>query len=182
MKRVALLCPGPSLNDTWPRERESDYDLVVAVNTAGWRYTCDWLVFADRHIPERIRADGLHWPRIGAVTNGAHSLPDGLIRYPAPLGFRQSQWLTPAMRELAEKQGYSECPWTFPSALVFAQHMARHGSVHVFGYDATTDKVDAGGWAGGYHNPPRWERETPWIRLAWGMLCPCIQHGRSVIP
>lgn len=182
-KRVALLCPGLSLNVRWPDAIEADFDLIVAVNTAAWRFTCDWLVFSDRHIIAPMHEGAKHWPRVGVVTNGQHVVPETLRREKAPLGYWESPHLTQAMKALAQTQGYTECAWTFPSALIFAQLQAgTDGEVHVFGFDATTDKMDAGGWAGGYHEPARWLREMPWIRLAWGTHCPCIQHGLAQSP
>ncbi len=44
--KVAILCPGPTLLDTW-KVGNRDYDLVLAVNRAAEVGLCDWWVAGD---------------------------------------------------------------------------------------------------------------------------------------
>ncbi len=43
---AAVLCPGPSLLRVWPSARQ--YDVVLAVNTAGKLMPSDWLCAGDK--------------------------------------------------------------------------------------------------------------------------------------
>ena len=44
--RAAILCPGPSLDVTWPNDGWQ-FDLVIAVNRAALTHRCDWWAFCD---------------------------------------------------------------------------------------------------------------------------------------
>ena len=118
---IAVLCPGPSLPRYWrPSLR---HDLVIGVNTAGWKYRVDYLAFSDRHILEGLE----FMPRIGFITHGNHALPEEKVRLAPLLYDARSNALTAELRALAAKQGMTECAWTFPNALAQANRWAGDG-------------------------------------------------------
>jgi hypothetical protein len=165
--KVAVLAPGPSLYSRYdPSER---FDLVIAINTAGWLYPCDWLAFSDTHIISPIRDGDIRPPTIGYLTNKGQAA--NLTSSPAntprieilPLYDHRSPHLSPAMRELAKSQGMTECGYTFPNALHFAL-MQGATALHIFGFDCAEQEEDVAG-VKGYHTPKRWATELPWVRL-----------------
>lgn len=169
--RIALLCPGPSLPEFWEswcmdnRDRPQP-DIVVAVNTAGWRYAHDWLCFADRPI-----FDGLHVsPRLGYVTHAAMRkyLAPGLNWDPLPL--RLDAGVT-CKYPLPPEKPTDACAFTFPNALEWSRR-ALQASGHtnvcldLFGFDCSPNPLDCAGREG-QHGLPRWKWELPWIKHAW---------------
>lgn len=158
---IAVLCPGPSLPRHWRPSLK--HDLVIGVNTAGWKYRVDYLAFTDRHVLEGLE----FMPRIGFITHANHVLPEEKVRLAPLLYEARSNALTPELRTLAAQQGMTECAWTFPNALAQANRWARGGGeVHVFGFDCSDVKKDFAGQAGD-HGLHRWERELPWIKSQW---------------
>jgi hypothetical protein len=61
MKRIAVLCPGPSLRTTWPYYALDNYDLVIGVNHVGCEV--DYQVASDWQTLDTLR----HHPRLGWV-------------------------------------------------------------------------------------------------------------------
>ena len=160
--KVAVLSCGPSLTKYWQRERSESYGSVVAVNTAAWKFHCDWLVASYRHIFESA---ALLRPRLGCVTNSAMPIQAGFERRQLPLqadGTIHSAWMQAAM----QREGMDTCAWTFPNALAFARGIADGGEIDVYGFDAVPG-VDVAGQGKDAHNNKRWRRELPWIREVW---------------
>ena len=126
LTRIAVLCPGPSLKTSWNDGKAKEFDAVVAVTTAAWRYRCDWLVASDAHVfnPEKLR----RLPCMGYVThdNPGNKLPlggsngEGMHRRSLPIGAINSPRLTPDMAQLAKSQGMGQCGWSMPNAVRFA--------------------------------------------------------------
>jgi hypothetical protein len=178
--KIAVLACGPSLVrhfDT--RER---FDLVIAVNTAGWLYACDWLAFSDKHIIDPVLAGDYEKPRAGLLSNKGwrdYAEAIGLRWEPLPLYDWRLKNLTPEMCDLCIGQGMTECGFTFPNALHFAGlHGCMFGDqVHVFGFDCAMIEGDVAG-VKGYHNRKRWLSELPWIREVWNpkWLARCEAH------
>lgn len=161
---VAVLSCGPSLAKYWnPGTAEAlRIKSIVAVNTAAWKFHCDWLVASDRHIFESA---ALLRPRLGCVTNTAMPIPIGLARRQLPLqvdGVNHSNWMQAAMK----REGMDTCAWTFPNAIAFAREIALGGELHIYGFDAIPG-VDVAGIGKDNHNNKRWRREFPWIREVW---------------
>lgn len=157
---VAVLACGPSLVKHYT-ERER-FDVVIAVNTAGWLYPCHWLAFTDRHIIEPVNRGEYPKPLTGCLTNRNNAIPAGCVRELLPIQDRSLGKLTPAMVELAASQAMTECAYTFPNALMFAQRF-KPDALHVFGFDCAMTEADVAG-VKGYHVRKRWCQELPWIR------------------
>jgi hypothetical protein len=164
---IAVLSCGPSLPRFWSEERTKDYGSVIAINTAGWKFSCDWLCGSDLPVFEPIVAGTIPAPRIGCLTNVAMPIPIQLQRELLPIYHLNLRNLTPRMQAIAEAEGMSECAWTFPNALHFARSMAQGGEIHVYGFDAVPG-ADVAGQGVHNHNNKRWRRELPWIQEEWG--------------
>jgi len=161
--KIAVLACGPSLVKHY--DTREAFDLVIAVNSAGHLYSCDWLAFSDRHIIDPIVAGEYAWPRVGLLTNkGWKSVAPALcLRFePLPIYDYRLKNLTPAMCELCIGQGMTECGFTFPNALFFAG-TKKPDELHVFGFDCAMTEEDVAG-VKGYHTRKRWTTELPWIR------------------
>lgn len=164
--KVAVLACGPSLVRHYT-QREA-FDLVIAVNTAGWLYAHDWLAFSDKHIVVEVKQHETHWPRVGLLTNKAwKSVADQMGRQwvPLPLYHRQLGHLTPDMLAVCAEGAVTECAYTFPNALWFARQRGAT-DVHVYGFDCDPRPEDVAG-VKGYHTRKRWLTELPWIRACW---------------
>lgn len=135
---IAILCPGPSLSRVYQRQ---EHDLVIAVNTAGWLYPCDYLAFQDLHIIEPFLLEEYQLPRIGCATNSDMPIPSGCTRHTFP----------------SISSGY-----TLPRAMAFAATL-RPSEVHAYGFDCSFAKLDAAGQEG-QHTRNRWLNELPWMR------------------
>jgi hypothetical protein len=166
--KVAVLAPGPSLSSRYTARFGEGCDLVIAVNTAGWLYPCDWLAFSDTHILAPITSGDTPPPFIGYLTNKgqAANLASTSANGPRieilPLYDRHLGQLSPRMSELAKSQGTTECGYTFPNALHFALSQGST-DLHVFGFDCAEQEEDVAG-VKGYHTPKRWATELPWVR------------------
>jgi hypothetical protein len=169
--KVAVLACGPSL-PRYYSGRDSACDLVVAVNTAGWLYPCDWLACSDRHIIGPVLAGEHPLPRVGFLTNKGWRdsvLRSGLSFANLPLYDRRLGNLTPNMESLAKSQGMTECGYTFPNALWFAAEQMNHvfptepRELHIYGFDCAESDDVAG--VKGYHTPKRWQTELPWVEI-----------------
>ena len=163
-KRIAVLACGPSLKVGWHENKAKGFDVVVAVNTAAWRYSCDWLVFSDLHVIERGTP-----PRGGFVTCTPHGVELGLKTMPLPIGELNTDYLTPAMRAIAEEQGMGQCNWTLPNALRFAAEEWPGCEVTLFGFDCSEEPCVGGVNAPGSHDAGRWAKELPWVRECFRM-------------
>lgn len=176
--KIAVLACGPSLVRHFNPQRER-FDLVIAVNSAGWLYACDWLAFSDRHIIHPILDGNYDKPRVGLLTNTgwkADAIDAGLEWRPLPLYDYRLGNLTPAMAGLCIEAGMTECGFTFPNALFFAGTFNPR-EVHVFGFDCAMTVEDVAG-VKGYHTRKRWLTELPWIKEAMpkGAFLRCECH------
>lgn len=175
--KVAVLACGPSLVRKYtPHEK---FDLIVAVNSAGWLYPCDWLAFSDRHIIQPVFAGEYPKPTVGLLTNKGwkdDAARHGLEWAPLPIYDYRLKNLTPAMAGLCIEQGMTECGFTFPNALFFAGQQ-NPSEVHVFGFDCAMTVEDVAG-VKGYHTRKRWLSELPWIKEAMpkGAILRCECH------
>jgi len=159
-KRIAVLACGPSLKQGWHDNKAKEFDAVVAVNTAAWRYGCDWLVFSDTHVERGLTK----LPRIGVVTNSRAEITRNNAIRPLPIGESNTSKLTPAMRAIAEAQGMGQCGFTLPNALRFAAEEWPGCDVTLFGFDCSELPCVGGMNAPGSHDADRWARELPWVR------------------
>lgn len=163
--KVAVLACGPSLLKHF--NAREHFDLVIAVNTAGWLYACDWLAFSDKHIIDPVIAGEHPKPRVGLLTNSGwftSASAMGLQWQTLPLYDYRLKNLTPEMAGLCIEQGMTECGYTFPNALFFAKQNATE--VHVFGFDCAMTVEDVAG-VKGHHTRKRWLCELPWVKAVW---------------
>lgn len=151
MKR-AILCPGPSLPRFWAETNREMYGEVIAVNTAGHRYPCDWLAFADWHI---VRSPDLIPPRKGYLCKRG--------MWPETGAWFDLSTCFP----LADLPSPPRCGFTFANALAWAQAHSKGDAIDVYGFDCARVAVDFAGQTGD-HSEARWGKELPWIRAAWG--------------
>jgi hypothetical protein len=177
---IAVLACGPSLKQHY--HASMAFDLVVAVNTAGWLFPCDWLAFSDRHIIEPVTSGTYALPRRGLLSNKGWrttAQAHGLEWEPLPIYDYRLKNLTPEMCGLAIQQGMTECGFTFPNALFFASRLADQAGdrVHVFGFDCAMQEGDVAG-VKGYHTRKRWLTELPWIKACWldNFIPHCAAH------
>jgi hypothetical protein len=168
--KIAVMACGPSLVRHYPSREE--FDVVVAVNTAGWLYQCDWLAFTDRHIIEPVNRGEYSAPLVGCLTNKNNAIPSGCERELLPIQNRNLKMLTQEMIELALTQGMTECAYTFPNALLWAGMKFKPDQLHVFGFDCAMTEADVAG-VKGYHTRKRWIQELPWIRMVLRPF-PCV--------
>jgi len=149
---AAILCPGPSLSQTWPGQ-ESGFELIIAVNRAGMLYPHDWLMMMDHnHVTYRIMAASS--PRVGYLfpphVACAAWGKDKPIRNP---------WTARPPRRVLRPSRL-----TGPTALQVAHEMG-HTDIHIFGCDLAGDT-----YANGEPTPGdlavRWSAERNiWARI-----------------
>jgi hypothetical protein len=177
LKRVACLACGPSLPFCWGQVKGERWDAVVAVNTAGWLYACDWLAFADPPIAAPILAGECDAPRAGYLTHPRTPLPSPGARAAFPL--KQPGVICRYAEFLPHGEDPLCCAYTFPNALAFSCGLAAllPGEVHVYGMDFAAQQGDVCG-VGGDHKLGRWLSELPWIKHAWYLLTPTA-HGNA---
>lgn len=174
--KVALLSAGPSISTLWTEERKHEFDLVVALNCAGWLFDCDWMVAAHRH--------GLV-PWLGGSFAGTVPDPrapeveeyEGMTR-PAPrIGFAVPPELLPVVTPRYFDRLVTRLPWPNqertkePYTIIPAFRMCRllsgeDGEVHVFGWDCTVGVRDVCNQAGHFH-ATRWVREIQGVKPMW---------------
>lgn len=163
--KIAVLACGPSLVRHF--DTREAFDLVIAVNTAGWLYRCDWQAFSDKMVIDPILSGEYECPRVGLLTNKGwkHAAEKLGIRWASlPLYDWRLNNLTPEMKQMAAQQGMTECGYTFPNALFFAKQLGAT-EVHVFGMDCSA-KADVAG-LDAYHTRKRWLTELPWTKQVW---------------
>ncbi len=179
--RIALLCPGPSLPEFWESWSEAHWDnppnLVVAVNTAGWLFSCDWLCCADMPIitdlhdfSPNIKKTYLE-PRIGYITHPLMDLPAGEKRELLPLRYIVGEGSNTCKYPLPPEKPTDACAFTFPNALQWCQNRLNAAGVgqhtlDLFGFDCSPSPLDCAGREG-QHHLERWRWEMPWIKHAW---------------
>jgi hypothetical protein len=167
--RVALLCTGPSLPEGWHDDFFPDYGCVIALNTAGHRYTHHWLCGADKHIlmPMLTRQTGVNRPLIGVITNSAYgreAVKQGLKWMNTPLQ-KPEETVKAFPISTAGKQGRI-CAYSMPNALHIAYQQAAGGGVDIYGMDCSEHTLDFSGQKGD-HSRNRWIQETSWLREMW---------------
>lgn len=179
--RVALLCTGPSLPQQWADEYFDEFELIIALNTAGHRYRHHYLCGADRHImlpmltaePE----DKICRPFKGVITNSAYgraSMKQHLewIRLPLQNGdYNEQRW--PA---LCKAMNTRVCAYSMPNALYVALERAGNEPLHIFGMDCSQETLDFSGQKGD-HSRNRWIQETAWLRVLWNPST--VVHGNA---
>jgi hypothetical protein len=166
MSKVALLCPGPSIRETWSDAKFPEYDLVVAVNTAGWFYKCHWLAFADKGVGTPIFEGERPKPISGVlVASTAHIVRANRCG----IGTRALRCETrPGVHE-PSLRGCHTCGFTMPNALKFALDACEKWddrNVDIYGMDwSQTNGVAV--LASDDHSLKRWRREATWLRYFW---------------
>jgi hypothetical protein len=151
----------------WGTARHEAWALVIAVNSAGWIYDCDWLVFADHGIGDPIRRGEADPPRIGYVTHPRTVLPSPLRRGQLPLRNVRCRYA----ELLPRGEDPCSCCYSYPNALAFALSvmldvMPATVEVHVYGFDCNPAPHGVA-LEGGNHKIDRWISELPWIKHCW---------------
>jgi hypothetical protein len=185
--RAALLCPGPSLSDTYPGP--TGFDLVVAVNRAGmWHRidawaVMDWPLMLKTEPPilmpvwQRVllaqdggRGDGrpvlvTHRDSLEMINRKKVDWPgevfDSNVLGAAAAGGTGSDGACPAAGAML---------YTAPRAMLYAAHRGAK-AIDVYGAD-WSGKADADGVEAGANRSPRrwtneaaiWQRVTDWLK------------------
>lgn len=162
---IAVLCPGPSLPRVWCDDFFCEFDLVVAVNTAGWKFAHHWLCGFDRHVftPVFERRPGHCLPLLGIRSNKVFA------ERAKQLGWRgeyaRMHYGVGVTPEMAARTGCDRMAFTFPNALDYA--LSQSGQdVAVFGMDYTLDAACIGG-VNGDRSLVRFRKEALWLREIW---------------
>jgi len=166
VSRIALLAAGPSLPEVYCDEFMDDYELIVAVNTAGWKFTHHWLFAFDRQIftPVFERKPGVCLPLVGVQTNKPHREEAVRLGWRAEIpGPYYGLGLTAEQRARA---GTERCIFTFPNALRFCLSRFPRASLDIYGMDYAIGKPCVGG-ASGDRGEKRFRREALWVREFW---------------
>lgn len=156
--RVAILCPGPSLRETWPEGGRLDgFDLVLAVNNAAEWAPCEWWVSNDAHPLKTYQGK----PSVGICTNGANAetlTGDRSYLPPAVTHEDLDALKVVASHRLTHEKAPRIAGWSTCSAIILA---ARLGARYVALYG---DDKQGNAYHDGLINkgskPSRWERET----------------------
>lgn len=160
---IALLCCGPSLPEVWSNERFDEYQIVVAVNTAAWRYKCHWLCASDAHVFAPLWGGSHPLPLLGVIANeprGKEAKLRGLRTI--PLRLQGPEWLKGTGRRPPNSV---QCGFTMPNALAWCLSQTT-GMIDIFGCDFSTALLDFAGQKGN-HDAVRWQRESAWLRVIW---------------
>jgi hypothetical protein len=159
--RIAILANGPSLLDHYDVRNDFDYDLVVGVNSAGWKIACDWVAYFDAHIYR-------DWP------DREHFLPDMVITHAKMQTWTGVERMVPGIynkrmpKDLAMAyagEGLT-CNWTFPSTIDAVTSRHPDAEIDFYGFDVAVGQTDIAGLKGS-RTPKRWLRELPWVREQW---------------
>ncbi len=161
MSSCAILCPGPSLPLLWKPPISAWFDTIFAVNTAGHRYACHWLAFADIHIVQPIRDGRVQVPLKGYICKRGH-FDTFAPNIDLSQGFKQLGKRPQSM----ENDLDPKCGYTFANTLAWAQWF-KYDPITVFGFDCAQVPTDFTGQPGD-HAAGRWLKELPWIKAAWG--------------
>lgn len=160
---VALLCPGPSLLRVWKDAFFAEYQVVIAINSAGHKFRNHWTAAVDRHIIAPFLDEKVPLPKIGFLTNNAwgKKLKDKFgVRYINP-GPYSGEDIDLRNRHIT---GSDRCGYTMPNALWFANLTGLE--IHVYGFDCAVGKECIGGFHGD-RKPHRWLKELVWLKGYW---------------
>lgn len=156
--KVAVLCPGPSLAQTWPKgERRDGYDLVIAVNNAAEHAPCDWWSAQD-HGPLKTYAGE---PSVGICTSGSNeeSLMGDRPWLPKAISNdRLDELHVLASHKLVHEDAPRKGGWSTVNAIILAARLGAK-TIDLYGDDKTGDTYFDGVVNRG-SKPGRWERET----------------------
>lgn len=166
--KVALLCPGPSLPDTWCDDFFDGFDVVIGVNTAAWKYKVHWLVGADKHVMMPVLKGQYPAPLRGVVSSkfwGSMARDMGIEWKRPPL---QNKETVKAACPVAPQTAKNDvCAYSFPQALWLAYEFAQSPSeIEIHGFDCAQQKQDFAG-VNGDHSKNRWIFELSWLRDIW---------------
>jgi hypothetical protein len=147
---VALLVNGPSLTKIWTDDYASNFEVIVAMNTAAWMFPHDYWVATDKPLIKEGFQKGVK-PRKGMVCYAANKME--ATRYGIP-------WLEiPTIPKVK--------PFTFPRAIIFSLAQAgANGTLTIFGVDWTDSPTDVAGQKG-WHTDERWKTEAAILRQIW---------------
>lgn len=181
--KIALLCPGPSLNTLYA-QATTLHDLIIGVNTAAWLYPCDVCCCADKHIVDgfldkdgHIDGNSSRWVPNIFITHRAMPLPVGCERVLMPLGLQANPKGDLRCRyTLSRDVPQDACAYSFPNALAYAQSL-KPESIDIYGFDCSPQSTDAAGVEGDHHLN-RWHQELPWVKHSLGYNC----HIYSMLP
>jgi hypothetical protein len=158
---VAVLCPGPFLDDVWEDDMFDAFDLVIGVNTTAHNFRTHWMAGVDKQcIEPMIAGQTLHRPFNGLITN------HGWAPKAQKAGFK-TVFPEPYFGINVPKGAPSDrCGYTSPNAIWFARKQAQGGLVEVFGMDFAVGKLGHKGESGD-HSAGRWKKESGWLRCYW---------------
>ncbi len=146
IKTAAILCPGPSLSQTWA-SRSKQYSIVIAVNRAILFQPCQWWSAGDWNVVESVKAR----PSVGIC-----STAESTRVMPKEAGLQYVPW-----NELPiPHPGYSMVAALALGAMLGAR------SISVYGDDKSGDRDWDGARAGADRGDARWQRETALTRSA----------------
>jgi len=147
--RLAILCTGPSVLETWPAALESTkeqnrYDLVLGINNTIEYFRLDIWCHADDP------------PRCGVI-------PEGWYGWNWDRGFIQR-----LNRVLPVQSRYkrNNSALTFPTCLEMVNLFFPHADVDIYGNDVSLVK-GIGAYPRMKPKPYRWDRENLWVDEVW---------------
>lgn len=169
-RRVAVLCCGPSVRETWSELQFQHCATVIAVNDAGQLFDHHWIVGSDGHILKPILEGKSRRPLIGALTNRAW-----VERFKS-VGL---QAIRPDTFDQNGPFGKGHTSYSFVAALWFAlKEAGPWGQVHIHGFDASSTPSVTGIDRFHSHKPSRWRQEADKLRVIWD-AARIVNHGRA---
>lgn len=169
-RRVAILCCGPSVRETWSELMFPSFDCVIAVNDAGQLFAHHWIVGSDGHILKPILEGVNRRPLVGALTNRAW-----VGRFQA-IGL---QAIRPDTFDQNGPFGRAHTTYSFVAALWFAlKEAGPYGHVHVHGFDASQTPSVTGIDRFHSHRPARWRQEAEKLKVLWD-ASRITNHGKA---
>lgn len=146
--KTALICPGPSLGDSFPG-REG-FDVVVAVNSAGATHPCDWWAAIDA--PTFLES-GMIIPPCSLLTNG-------LARGQLAGRTWAAVVVTEDLREFCPVPG-----WTLFTSTSAVVHLAKLGATEIHAYGVSWEPGDTPERSAERFKTERciWDRLTEWL-------------------
>lgn len=170
VRRVNVLCPGPSLPDHWSDddyevEREDRSVLTVGVNTAAWVFRCDMAAALDVQVLRSL-------PPVGRVLTAGKLHPEGEAQK-VTMPWHNASWEDVRKAVGAEKvkgvhppAGGALLNYTFANVCGWLWSEHPGAQVRIFGFDCSTAKEDFAGKAGN-RSFKRWYQELPFVRAFW---------------
>jgi hypothetical protein len=155
---AAILCPGPSLPETWPKgEHPRGYDVVIAVNNAAEHAPCDWWSAQDHGPLKNFKAR----PLVGICTSGANC--DTLVGdrpwMPGGMSTEELDALTiAASNRLVHEDAPRRGGWSTCNAIILAARLGAR-CIDLYG-DDKSGRVYFDGLENKATKPGRWARET----------------------